>query len=188
MEWILVFGRKGSWKKTEDDHAFPDKTFPRAQYKLVNARVDSIYALLKGAVTDLSGFEPLWYRSIREQSYFPNGPVPYEFTSMFFEYYCNTNYKKIVLGDETGTTVHIFINRLGWFLYQADTLDINGDGKIRAVYQLPPKDGQIQGLTVYKLRSTQSVRFPGNNNRSQWKAALAFNYTKTILNRIKNFI
>ena len=151
-----IFGRKGAWKKTEDDLAFPDKTFPRAHYKLVNARVDSIYAILKEAITDLSGFEPRWQRGLRGQSDIPDGPVPYEFSTRFFEYYCNTNYKKIILGDETNTTVQIFINRLSWFLYQADTLDINGDGKIRTIYQLPPKDEQIQGLTVYKLRRTPS--------------------------------
>jgi hypothetical protein len=169
-----IFGRKGVWKKTEDDYAFPDKTFPRSQYKLVNARVDSIYALLKRAVADMGGFEPRWQRGLRGQSYFPNGPVPYEFSTMFFEYYCNTNYKQLFLGDETSTAVYIFINHLNWFLYEADTLDINGDGKIKTIYQLPPKDEQVQGLTVYKLRSTQFFEtrgiIIGRNGKVPWRS------------------
>ena len=42
-----VMQKKGSWKKVEDDLAFPDKTFPTNQYKLVNARMDSMLSFFK---------------------------------------------------------------------------------------------------------------------------------------------
>jgi hypothetical protein len=182
-----IFGRKGSWKKTEDDLVFPDKTFPRAQYKPIYARIDSIYKLMKEIFTDLSGFEPRWHRSIRGQSYIPNGPVPYKFSTLFFEYYCNTNFKKLFLGDETSTSVYIFINHLNWFLYQADTLDINDDGKMKNIYQLPPKVEQVQGLTVYKLRTTPFFEtrgiILGRNGKVPWRSISQKQYLTGLKNQ-----
>ena len=147
-----VAGIKGKWKKVEDDMAFPDKTYPRTQYKLVNTRIDSIYTLVKNAIPGLNGFEPRWQRGMRGDTYIPNGPVPYSLTAFFLEYYCNANVKKIVLGDETGNWVKILVNRFNWFLYQADTLDINNDGKIKTIFQLPPKIGKWNGFDVYELK------------------------------------
>jgi hypothetical protein len=184
-----VLGRKGSWKKTEDADAFPDKTFPRSQYKFLYARMDSIYGLLKEAITDLHGFEPRWYRGIRGDPYTPNGPVPYKFTTMFFEYYCNTNSKKMFLGDETSTTVYVFINTLNWFLYKADTLDINDDGKIRTVYQLPPKDGQLKGMTVYKLKGSgfydERAIIIGRNGKIPWRSITQKQYLTGLKNQFE---
>jgi hypothetical protein len=36
--------------------------------------------------------------------------VPYRFTTSYFTYYCNTNFKpaKILQGDETGTWAYVF--------------------------------------------------------------------------------
>src|SRR5688572_17333454 len=86
MDSVMI--RKGSWKKEVDANVFPDKRFPRAQYKFATARMDSIYLLLKASLPNLSGFEPRWYRSIDGKAYIPNGPVPYEFKAFFLEYYC----------------------------------------------------------------------------------------------------
>jgi hypothetical protein len=149
--------------------------------------MDSIRGLLKGAITDLSGCEPRWQYSIRGQCYMPNGSVPYELSTLFFEYYCNTNSKKIFLGDETSTGVHVFVNRLSYFLYEADTLDINGDGKIKTIYQLPPKDEQVQGLTVYKLKGTQFSEargiIIGRNGKLPWRSITRKQYLTGLKNQ-----
>src|SRR6185295_10274939 len=115
-----IWARKGSWKKNEDAVIFPDKTFPKNQYGQLNSRIDKILPLVKEALPDLSGFEPRWYRVIDGTSYVPNGPVPYEFSSLHFTYYCNDNVKKILLGDETGTWVYVFFNQLNWFCSKVD--------------------------------------------------------------------
>jgi hypothetical protein len=165
---------KGKWKKVEDDLAFPDKTYPRTQYKSVYTRIDSIYMLVKKAIAGLDGLEPRWQRGMRGDTYVPDGPVPYSLAAFFFEYYCNTNTKKIVLGDETGNWVNIFVNRFSWFLYEADTLDLNNDGKIRAVFQLPPKIGKWKGFDVYELKisvffKSRSIII-GRNEKMPWRS------------------
>lgn len=148
--WDSIFSIKGKWKKTSDDLAFPDKTFDRSQYKYINARVDSISVFLKSAITDLSAVEAKWQRNIRGDSYIANGPVPYSFNSGFFRYYCNDSYKKIILGDETSNWVYVFVNSLNWFLRKADEWDINNDGILRSVSQLPAKTGEWKGMPVYE--------------------------------------
>lgn len=184
-----AFAKKGSWKKTEDNLVFPDKTFPRSQYKLIYARVDSIYSMVKETFTNLAGIDPEWHRSIREEAYFSNGPVPYSFESYFFEYYCNTNIKKVIREDETAKNIHVFINKLHWFLYLADTLDINNDGKIRNVYQLPPKDGELKGMTVYKLRETQFYTWRsviiGRNGKVPWNTLTRQQYLTGLKNKFE---
>ena len=144
-----VWQRKGSWKKNSDAVIFPDKTFPRDQFSQLNSRIDKILPLVKEALPDLSGFEPRWYRVIDGTSYVPNGPVPYEFSSLHFTYYCNDNVKKILLGDETGTWVYVFFNQLNWFCSKVDDWNINEDGKMIAVYSLPPKAGKWKETALY---------------------------------------
>ena len=145
-----VLQRKGSWKKIEDDLAFADKTFPRDQYKMVNARMDAMLDLFKEAAPRLNGLEPRWYRSIRGNPYLANGAVPYTLTASYLNYYCNTNYKKIMLGDETGTWAYVFVNHLNWFCHEVDSWDINGNGKKITLYRLPEKAGEWNGMTVYQ--------------------------------------
>jgi len=144
---------KGSWKKESDDLAFPDKTFPRDQYKFVNARVDDMLDLFKEALPRLNGFEPRWSRGMRGTSYITNGAVPYSFSSAYFDYYCNTNFKKIMLGDETGTWAYVFVNHLNWFCDVVDSWDIHGEGKTFTIYQLPKKVGKWKEATVYEPRA-----------------------------------
>lgn len=187
-----IFNIKGNWKKTEDDVVFPDKTFPRTQYKLVNTRIDSIYSLVKNAITSLNSFEPRWQRGMRGDTYIPNGPVPYSLTAFFLEYYCNANMKKIVLGDETGNWIKILVNRFNWFLYEADTLDINNDGKIRTIFQLPPKVSKWKGFDVYELKistwfTSRSIVI-GRNGKLPWRSITQQQYLIGLKNRYEKDI
>ena len=141
---------KGTWKKNGDDFAFPDKTFPRDQYKFVNARVDNMFEYFKEALPALNGFEPRWNRGMRGNAYMANGAVPYSFSSSYFDYYCNTNVKKILLGDETGTWAYVFVNHLNWFCNEVDSWDIHGEGKMITIYKLPTKVGKWKETTIYE--------------------------------------
>ena len=141
---------KGTWKKDDDDLAFPDKTFPRDQYKFVYARVDNMFDFFKEALPELNGFEPRWNRGMRGNAYMVNGSVPYSFASSYFDYYCNTNVRKILLGDETGTWAYIFVNHLNWFCNEVDSWDIHGEGKMITIYKLPPKVGKWKETTIYE--------------------------------------
>lgn len=182
-----VMAKKGTWKKVEDDLAFPDKTFPRAQYKLVNSRIDSLFVFFKESLPELNGFEPKWKRSMRGNSYITNGPVPYAFESYYLHYTCNTNLNKILLGDETSTWAYVFVNYVNWFMYEAGTLDINNDGKIKNVYQLPPVIGKWKGSNVYELRGTftRSARsvIIGRNGKVPWRSLTQKEYLTGLKNK-----
>jgi len=188
--WDSIFNIKGKWKKSGDDLAFPDKTFARSQYKYINARVDSISDFVKAAVTDLSGVEATTQRGIRGDSYIINGPVPYSFRSCFFDYYCNDNYKKIILGDETSNWIYFFVNNLNWFLDEADEWDINNDGIIKPVFQLPAKTGEWKGVHVYEpkffsggpARVISRSVIIGRNGKLPWRSLTQKQYLTGLKN------
>lgn len=162
---------KGNWKRVEDDIVFPEKTFPRNQFKLVYTRIDSFSSLVKKSFPDLSGWEARWYRGIRGDSWLPSGPVPYALNSLYLEYYCNDNLKKFVLGDETHNWYRIFANNWGWLCQKVDDWDINMDGKMIAIFNLPPKVGKWQGTTVYAPKAHagySNAVVLGHNGKLPW--------------------
>lgn len=181
---------KGKWKKLSDDLAFPDKTFPSSQYKYINAKVDSISVFLKSTIIDLSAVEASWHRTIRGNSYIPNGPVPYSFSTGFFRYYCNDNYKKIILADETSNWCYVFVNSLNWFLQDAGKWDINNDGIIRSVLQLPAKSGEWKGMPVYEpkffsggaTRVISRTVIIGRNRKLPWRSLTQKQYLTGLKN------
>ncbi len=162
---------KGTWKQVEDDLAFPDKTFPKSQYRQVYERVDKMLQLFKETITDLTGTEPRWYRALRGSSFSDNGPVPYSINTLYFNYYCNSIQKKPVLGDETRTWFHVFVNQYSWFCQKVDEWDINNDGKMIYIYRLPPKAGKWKGITVYEPdthRGYSRAIVLGHNGKLPW--------------------
>jgi|SRR5688572_29353325 len=179
--------KKGVWKKTSDDLVFPDKTFPRNQYKLVTARIDSFFSIIRQTVPNLNGIEPSWNRSIRGDAYFANGPVPYSFQSRYFAYYCNNNEGKIDLGDETGTTIKVFVNQLSWFLNEVESWDINNDGKMRMIYQLPVKVDKWNDITVYEPKVSPNfisrAVIIGRNGKVPWRSITQKQYLTGLKNK-----
>jgi hypothetical protein len=192
---------KGKWTKVEDAEVFADKTLPKSQFKQVHERIDKMVELFKEAIPDLSATEARWYRGMRGGSYTVNGPVPYSLNSVYYNYYCSENLKKIFLNDETFTWFHIFVNHYNWFCTKLDDWDINNDGKMIVVYYLPPKAGQWKGVTLYEPdthRGYSRAIVIGHNGKLPWhtltqkqfltglrndleakkKKALSFNYQK----------
>jgi hypothetical protein len=170
-----VFKKIGRWKRSSDDIVFPDKTFPANQYKLLLGRIEKILPIMKEALPDLGGFEPVWSASDRGYSFAANGPVPASFISLIFTYYCNSNMHKILLGDETGTVTKIYFNDYGLFCKKIDEWDINGDGRMISIYQLPDSIGTWKGLTMYEPKQpggagiqTDRAVVLGHNKQMPW--------------------
>src|SRR3954447_5990058 len=102
-----IMSIKGKWINGEDNIVSPEPSFPRSLYKELNKRIDKIAALFQKAYPDPLGIEAKWYRSIRGWSLIPNGPVPYQFNSLYKSWYCNKNVNKLMLGSETGTWAYV---------------------------------------------------------------------------------
>ena len=167
-----ILARKGKWKRVEDAYAFPDKTLAKNQYKFVSSRIDSIFSVYKEAITDMRGYEPKWYRGMRGDSYTKDGPVPYTFQAYYLEYYCNDNLDKIILGDETYTWHHVFVNHYNWFCNRIGDWDYKGDGKKIMIFLLPPKVGTWKGRTLYAptiLANCRAVVL-GHNGKLPWRS------------------
>lgn len=186
-----IFARKGKWKKAGADNlVFPDKTFPKSQYKFSFARLDSILAMVKASISDLSGIEPRWQRNIREDSYIPGGPVPYHLSNLFYGYYCNTNLNKILLSNETSNWIYIFVNKMSWFFQDVAKWYINDDGKQRNIYQLPVKTGTWKGMTVYEpdyfngtpAKVTYRTVVIGRNGKIPWRSLTQREYLTGLKN------
>lgn len=169
-----ILARKGNWKKVEDAFNNLDKSFPKSQDKLLNNRIDSIGALFKQTITDTRGFEPRWYRSSgRTRPYTVNGPMPYVYTALFFNYYCNEHSKKIFLGDETYNWTYVFVNHYNWFCKWVGDWDYKGDGRKIMIFTLPPKVGTWKGRTLYApLTHPPFARAVviGHNGKLPWRS------------------
>jgi hypothetical protein len=171
-----VFKKIGSWKRyPENDIVFPDKTFPVSQYTLLLGRIEKVLPIMKEALPDLGGFEPKWKGSIRGNSFLANGPVPSSFDCLVFTYFCSPNVNKIFLGDETNNVTKIYFNTYGLFCEKINEWDINADGKMISIYQLPDTIGKWKGLTLYEPKRTGGPGLPmdravvlGHNGQMPW--------------------
>jgi hypothetical protein len=166
----------GNWRKSSfgDDIIFPDKTFPSTQLGLLLDRIEKILPIAKEGLVHLSGFEPIWYRSIRGNSFVANGPVPASFNCGVFTYSCN-NAGKISLGDENSSSLTIFINSYGLFSDKIEDWNINDDGKMISIYEMPEAIGKWKGLTLYEPKKTGGPGLPtdravvlGHNGQMPW--------------------
>ncbi|MBC7934090.1 MAG: hypothetical protein H7Y86_01845 [Rhizobacter sp.] len=180
-----LFKKTGSWKKSSygDDIIFPDKTFPAKQYNVLLGRIEKVLPIMKEALPDLGGFDPVWHGSIRGNSFVPTGPIPASFKSMMFTYYCNTSLNKIILGDETANVAEIYFNSYGFFCEKMDQWDINGYGKMISIYQLPDSIGKWKGLTLYEPKQTAGPGLPidravvlGHNGQMPWHILTQMQY------------
>ncbi|HZE85925.1 MAG TPA: hypothetical protein VE035_16515 [Puia sp.] len=148
-----ILDMKGSWKQHADANMKENKDQPA-----INHRLDLIGEIFKAAYPQPKGMEASWYRSMNGNPLIGNGPVPYNFNSLYQPYYCNTNFKKMMLSGETGTWAYVYVNNFGWFLSdQHDKLQLLVDGN--AIYLLPQKKGEWKGQALYETSAA-----PGKNH------------------------
>ncbi len=147
---------KGKWTMLANNVVYPEKTFPSNQYSQLYTRLDKIANLFQQAYPQPTGIDAKWYRSIRGAAIVKNGPVPYQFNSLYLGWYYNQNLHKLMLGTETGTWAYVFVNDLHWFLndqYDQLWMKINNT----TVYFLPPTKEQWKGMTVYAVSANREI-------------------------------
>jgi hypothetical protein len=153
-----IINAKGKWTMLANNVVNPEKTFPSSQYSQLYTRLDKIANMFQQAYPQPTGIEAQWYRSVRGAAIVKNGPVPYQFNSLYLGWYCNQNLHKLMLGDETGTWSYVYMNSFGWFMTdQNDKAGFSVDGA--DAWLLPKKIGEWKGLPLYKPSGS------GDNNK-----------------------
>jgi hypothetical protein len=153
--------KKGFWDRGTDDLAMADSSLPKDQYSVVLKKADQAMAILKRSIADLSGIDIKAYRSIRGKPYVANGPVPFGIEAPVFSYGCiplsatDPNVRgTIVLGDETGTWLHIYFNSVGRLPTAGASHLVNG----ARVYWMPKIEGQVNGVPLLAPRRLDGWR------------------------------
>jgi hypothetical protein len=169
-----VMSVKGGWKKRADANMRYDKNQAHIDHCL-----DSISKIFQWAVSDLRGVEAAWYRSMSDPVV-PGGPAAYNFNSMYLPWYCNKNLHKMMLSDETGTWVYVFVNSLAWLLSdQYDQLSISVDGA--KIYMRPSRKSSWKGHDCYQPSghgASENCILLTHGNRPPWKAVSQEQYLR----------
>lgn len=149
----IIMNIKGKWKKNSDANMKGTQTVP------IITRLNKMQQLLQAAYPEPRGIEASWYYSMEGNSINKNASLPYTFNALFKAYYCNTNYKKLLLGDETGTWFYVWANRFGWFAREYEKFPVEN----KPVYLLTKKTGELNGFPLYagndNVTSNTGTRF-----------------------------
>ena len=177
-----IMSVKGSWKKKNDANMNGGKDITE-----INKRLDNISELFKSAYPEPKGNEAGWYRTMSDNSIMSNGPVAYNFNSLYQGWYCNVHMKKMMLSDETGTWAFVYINHYGWFMSsQYDMLNIKVNGN--PVYTLPIKKGTWKNYTLYPTSSggdRSNCIILTRNGQVPWKPVSQQQYLEATLAQLK---
>ena len=178
-----ILSIKGKWTTSANNIVYPERTFPTSQYSQVYARLDKIANLFQQAYPQPKGMEARWYRSIRGAAIVKNGPVPYQFNSLYLPWYCNKTANKFELIEETGTWAYAFVNNFNWFMGdQYDKLLIRVNNQ--DVYFLPPVVGDWKGYSLYRTSSHSMGQciILLHNGQLPWKAVTQQQYLQAVRN------
>ena len=180
-----IMSMKGSWKKRSDANMKADKN----QAQIIN-RIDAVSKLFQTAYPDPAGMEAAWYRTMDGSPMINNGPISYQFNSIFLWWYCNQNLHKLMLGTETGTWAYVFVNNFGWFMgdqYDKAPIQI----KDNTTYMLPKLVGQWKGLSLYEPRSSTKHNehravLITRNNQLPYKPVSRLQYLQAMKQKLEN--
>ncbi|MFI5156133.1 MAG: hypothetical protein ACHQEM_08100 [Chitinophagales bacterium] len=173
----LIMQVNGSWKKISDANL----KWTRDQTAILS-RIDQISVFFKDAYPQPKGIEASWYRTMTGYPLTENGPIPYDFNSLYKAWYCNQNLHKMMPGDETGTWAYVYVNTFNNFLSnQYDQLQIQSQGN--PIYLLPRKIGEWKGYNLFECSA-----WPGknhcilltHNDRLPWKPVSEEQYLKAV--------
>ena len=173
-----IMNIKGRWTKGQTVIVGEDPALKSNHFPLLYKKLDSIAVLVKQAYPLPKGMEADWHVSVRGNPYFTGGPSPYAYDGMFKYYYYNKAYKKIMLTDETGTWVYVFVNDLNWLVdYTGLSITINGNSK--KVWELPSIIGEWKGYAVYDQENfspTTKVVVITKNGQVPWQPVSQLQY------------
>lgn len=135
-----IMAIKGKWTKRADANMKPGN-----QSQIIS-RIDKMQRLLQEAFPEPIGMEAGWYRSMGGYySSVSNSSAAYDLNASFKTYYCNTNLKKMLLGDETGNWFYVWANKFGWFAEE----DKNFLAENNPVYLFSKRLGELNGFPLY---------------------------------------
>jgi hypothetical protein len=137
-----IMAMKGGWKKHPDANMRYDKNQAR-----INRCLDSISKLFQSSLSDLRGIDATWYRTMSDPMV-PGGPPGFNFNSLYKPWYCNIHVHKMLLSDETGTWIWVYVNTLGSLFrnqHVESTLQVNG----MTIYSQPLRKGSWKGYDLY---------------------------------------
>ena len=139
-----VMAVSGKWKKVPDANMKYSKDQPA-----IISRIDKISEFFKSTYPEPRGIEAAWYRTMDSYPLIENGPLPYNFNSLYKAWYCNQHLHKMMPGDETGTWAHVFVNSFNWFFSDhEDPLQLHVNGK--PVNLMPEKTGEWKSYALYQ--------------------------------------
>jgi hypothetical protein len=185
-EEIVIMNVKSKWTRDADNIVNPEKTFPSGQYNQLYTRLDKIAGLFQEAYPQPAGMQAKWYRSIRGAAMIKNGPVPYQFNSLYQGWYCNQNLHKLMLGSETGTWSFVYLNNFGWFMTdQNDKLALTIEGA--DAWLLPRKTGQWKGLSLYEpgAHKNDKIVLITRNNQLPYKPVSRLQFLQALKKKIE---
>lgn len=180
-----IMNVKGSWEKRSDANMKADKN----EAQIIN-RVDAISKLIQTAYPNPTGTEAGWYRTMEHNPVINNGPICYQFNSLFLWWYCNQNLHKLMPAVETGTWAYVFINDFGYFMGdQFDKATIKIDNN--TAYMLPKLVGQWKGLFLYEPRGNTKYNehravLITRNNQLPYKPVSRLQYLNAIKQKLEN--
>jgi len=176
-----VMAVKGNWKKVPD----ANMRYSKDQTAIIS-RIDHISELFKSAYPEPRGMEAAWYRTMDNESLISNGPVPYNFNSLYKAWYCNQHVHKMLPGGETGTWAYVFVNSFDWFFSDRDDpLHIHVNGK--PVNLMPQKTGEWKGYPVYQTyfgEGRDHFIILTHHDQLPWKAISQEQYLQVIRQRL----
>ena len=133
----IIMAVKGKWTKRAD---------PPAVHEQAKLRLSQMQKIIQAAYPEPKGIDARWYAVSINKPLIENGPMTFQLTSGFFEYYCNKNMKKLMRIGETGTWFYVYTNQFRWFLDE----DIFFTIQHQPVYLLRKKTGEIRGYPVFE--------------------------------------
>jgi hypothetical protein len=157
----------GKWIKIADDINNP--IIPAAQVPPLLKKMEAYFDLLRGAVREPSGFDAQWYRSIRGEPLFKNGPQRHEVTAGFFRFSCDNGVLEPDL--EYSDQVAVMANDF-WHMSGIARFNIGGKralilgspiGEIRGYPLLEPNYSAINAGLAHSYKWVALVTRPGKS-------------------------
>lgn len=181
-----IMNRIGKWSKGSDANM---KAGNNSQ---IISCINQISKLFQSAYKPI-GAEAKWYGSMDNFPLIKDGPIPFQFRSLYLTWFCAENPHRLILGDETSTWAYVFANNLWWF---ADPISFFVIQK-NPVFLLTKKVGNFNGYPLYEgLHSGTSntgtiysrTLIITRDSQSPYLPVTKKQYLKAYLNRIEKRI
>lgn len=147
----MAYQTVGNWgKQRKDDLAMAARSFPKEQFKPVLAKAQKVVELFMKASPEFKGIEAKAQRSIRGDSYLPNGALPFRLDVGYGSYICigNDTYKvedrgKIIVYGGYGYTTVMF-NSLRDVLGESSFSTTDGE----EIFEFNKELGEFKGFPM----------------------------------------